>query len=162
VVTRRGAELIHVGAVTTPAYADARISSVRAEMSAAEVNDLPDSAFAYIEPGGRLDETGRTTPRSLRHFPVHDKAHAANALARLSSSPFGQKARPKVEAAARKFGICAPAGRSLTAVAPRLVPVTPRAALEILDHRSVLYRAEEREQTLDATWALRRLARRTR
>ena len=77
----------------------------RAAMSTASINDLPDSAFAYIEPGGTKDASGKTTPRSKRHFPVHDAAHTRNALARLSSSPFGAKAKAKVHAAARKFGI---------------------------------------------------------
>jgi HK97 family phage prohead protease len=81
------------------------IASAKAAMTSASVNDLPDSAFAYIEPGGKKDAEGKTTPRSLRHFPVHDEAHARNALARLSSSPFAAQARPKVMAAARKFGI---------------------------------------------------------
>lgn len=80
-------------------------ASTKAAMSSAGQNDLPDSAFAYIEDGGSKDSSGKTTPRSLRHFPVHDKAHAQNALARLSSSPFGDKAKAKVHAAAKKFGI---------------------------------------------------------
>lgn len=77
----------------------------RAAMAAASINDLPDSAFAYIEPGGKKDASGKTTPRSLRHFPIHDKAHVRNALARASQSPFGKKAMPKILAAAKKFGI---------------------------------------------------------
>lgn len=76
-----------------------------AEMTGAAINDLPDSAFAYIEPGGTKDGEGRTTPRSLRHFPIHDAAHVRNALARMSQSPFGAKARAKIMAAARRFGI---------------------------------------------------------
>jgi phage head maturation protease len=77
----------------------------RAEMTSASINDLPDSAFAYIEPGGKKDTSGKTIPRSLRHFPVHDKAHAANALSRAPQSPFGDKAMPKIKAAAKKFGV---------------------------------------------------------
>lgn len=77
--------------------------------ASADINDLPDSDFAYIEPGGSKDADGRTVPRSLRHFPIHDAAHVRNALARLSGSPFEAKARPKVEAAARKLGIGEPA-----------------------------------------------------
>lgn len=77
----------------------------RAEMTAKRINDLPDSAFAYIEPGGSKDEQGKTTPRSKRHFPIHDAAHVRNALARASQSPFGAKAMPKIRAAAKKFGI---------------------------------------------------------
>ena len=75
------------------------------EMSAAAINDLPDSAFAYIEPGGHKDDEGKTVPRSLRHFPIHDAAHVRNALARAPQSPFGDKAMPKIRAAAKKFGI---------------------------------------------------------
>ena len=78
---------------------------LRAELSSADTNDLPDSDFAYIEPGGEKDAEGKTTPRSLRHFPIQDKAHVQNALARLSQSPFGDKAKAKVVAAAKKFGI---------------------------------------------------------
>jgi HK97 family phage prohead protease len=77
----------------------------RAAMSAASINDLPDSAFAYIESGGKKDASGKTTPRSLRHFPIHDAAHVRNALARAPQSPFGAKAMPKIRAAAKKFGI---------------------------------------------------------
>ena len=76
-----------------------------ATMSSASIDDLPDDAFAHIEPGGSKDSSGRTVPRSLRHFPIHDKAHVQNALARASSSPFGDKAMPKIHAAARKFGV---------------------------------------------------------
>lgn len=76
-----------------------------AELSSADINDLPDSDFAYIEPGGTKDSSGRTTPRSLRHFPIHDAAHVRNALARASQSPFGDKAMPKIRAAAKKLGV---------------------------------------------------------
>ncbi len=75
-----------------------------AELTAASINDLPDSDFAYIEPGGKVVD-GKTEPRSLRHFPIHDEAHVRNALARLDQSPFGDKARPKVEAAAKRMSI---------------------------------------------------------
>ena len=76
-----------------------------AQISTADQNDLPDDAFAYIEPGGTKDSSGKTTPRSLRHFPIHDAAHVRNALARASQSPFGKQAMPKIVAAAKKFGI---------------------------------------------------------
>ena len=76
-----------------------------AEMSSAAINDLPDSAFAHIEPGGQKDASGKTTPRSKRHFPVHDEAHTRNALSRAPQSPFGKAAMPKILAAARKFGV---------------------------------------------------------
>jgi HK97 family phage prohead protease len=81
-----------------------RVTSV-AVISTSEQNDLPDSAFAYIESGGSKDKDGKTVPRSLRHFPVHDAAHVRNALARASQSPFGDKAMGKIKAAAKKFGV---------------------------------------------------------
>jgi HK97 family phage prohead protease len=61
----------------------------RAQWDTAYVNDLPDSAFLLIEPGGHKDAEGKTIPRTLRHFPVRtasgtvDRAHVANALARI-------------------------------------------------------------------------------
>lgn len=76
-----------------------------AELTAQTENDLPDSAFAHIEDGGTKDKEGKTVPRSLRHFPVHDAAHVRNALARASSSPFGEKAMGKIKAAAKRFGV---------------------------------------------------------
>src|ERR1043166_2958780 len=76
-----------------------------AQLTSASINNLPDSAFAYIESGGSKDSSGRTTPRSLRHFPIHDAAHVRNALARAPQSPFGAKAMPKIKAAAKKFGV---------------------------------------------------------
>src|SRR5215831_1830282 len=79
--------------------------SARAEMTAAGINDLPDSDFAYIEPGGSKDASGKTVPRSLRHFPIHDVAHVRNALARAPQSPFGDKAMPAIKRAAKKFGV---------------------------------------------------------
>lgn len=57
------------------------------------INDLPDSAFLYIEPDcGEKDETGRTKPRTCRHFPYKDAegnvdpAHVRNAIARIPQS----------------------------------------------------------------------------
>lgn len=76
-----------------------------AELDTSTENDLPDSAFAYIEDGGTKDSEGKTVPRSLRHFPIHDAAHVRNALARASQSPFGDKAMSKIRGAASKFGI---------------------------------------------------------
>jgi hypothetical protein len=60
-----------------------------AEWSAAFINDLPDSAFLLIEPGGEKDAEGKTTPRSLRHLPVRDEngeldiPHLRNAISRI-------------------------------------------------------------------------------
>ncbi len=76
-----------------------------AVVSTADQNDLSDDQFAYIEPGGTKDASGKTVPRSLRHFPIHDAAHVRNALSRAPQSPFGDKAMPAIKAAAKKFGI---------------------------------------------------------
>lgn len=83
--------------------------------SAAYENDLPDSCFAYIEPGGKKDSSGKTTPRSLRHLPYKDKSgkidlpHLRNALARVSQTdiPASAKAaaKAKLQAAAKKVGV---------------------------------------------------------
>lgn len=77
----------------------------RAAMTAKAIDDLPDSDFAYIEPGGTKDAEGKTVPRSLRHFPIQDKAHVQNALSRAPQSEFGDKAMPKIKEAAKKFGV---------------------------------------------------------
>jgi hypothetical protein len=78
------------------------------------VNDLPDSAFAYIE-AGLKDKTGKTIPRSKRHFPHHDKGgspdapHVRNALARIPQSKVPDAAKSKalahVQAHAKALGI---------------------------------------------------------
>jgi site-specific DNA-adenine methylase len=61
----------------------------KAQWTRAYINDLPDSAFLYIEPGGEKDESGKTVPRDLRRFPVRDQQgrlnvpHLRNATARI-------------------------------------------------------------------------------
>lgn len=78
------------------------------QMTRKSINDLPDSDFAYIAPGGKKVD-GKTVPRSLRHLPIHDAAHVRNALARLSQTkiPAAAKAKAlkKIKSAAKKFGI---------------------------------------------------------
>ena len=72
-----------------------------------KISDLPRSSFAYCERNG-----------GTCHFPIRDRngkadaAHVRNALARLGQSPFGDKARAKVEAAAKELGIGEPAGKA--------------------------------------------------
>jgi HK97 family phage prohead protease len=83
-----------------------RARGQRAQLTSAEMDDLDDSAFAYIEPGGTKDSGGKTVPRSKRHFAIHDPAHVRAALARMAQgAKFSAQARPKVLAAAAKFGI---------------------------------------------------------
>ena len=85
-------------------YLEEQEDIAEAELTRKAINDLPDSDFAYIEPGG-ADEDGKTKPRALRHFPIHDDAHVRNALARAPQSPFGEKAMPKITAAAKRLKI---------------------------------------------------------
>lgn len=81
----------------------------RAVWSAAYINDLPDSAFLYIEPGGTKDEEGKTVPRSLRHFPIRDASgaldlpHLRNALARIPQSKLPQDVKDRLTAKARRL-----------------------------------------------------------
>lgn len=83
----------------------------KAEWTTAYINDLPDSAFAYIESGGEKDGEGKTTPRSKRHFPHHnaeggvDLPHLRNALARAPQSSFGDRALPHLKRHASSAGV---------------------------------------------------------
>jgi len=61
----------------------------KVQWTRAYINDLPDSAFLYIEPGGEKDEENKTKPRRLRHWPIRDIKgkldinHIRNAIARI-------------------------------------------------------------------------------
>ena len=86
----------------------------RAVWSTAYMNDLPDSAFLIIEKGGKKDSTGKTEPRSLRHFPVRDAngkvdlPHLRNALSRIPQSNLSAElkaeATKKAKALLAKYG----------------------------------------------------------
>jgi len=110
----------------------------RAQLKAASINDLKDDQFAYIEPGGTKDETGRTVPRSKRHFPIHDAAHVRNALARAPQSPFGAKAMPAIKRAAKKFGIRTADDRS-----------TDPATSEVEHRSSIVTDVNKRQRLID-------------
>lgn len=75
-----------------------KIDLEKADWSTAYVNDLPDSAFLYIQSGGEKDSEGKTKPRTLRHFPYKDSTgkvdliHVRNAIARIPQSTFGLSA----------------------------------------------------------------------
>ena len=81
----------------------------RAEWSTAYINDLPDSAFLYVEPGGEKDGEGKTTPRSLRHFPVRDAngnvdmPHLRNAMSRIPQSDLPQSVKDRAAAKAQRM-----------------------------------------------------------
>lgn len=62
----------------------------KAQWTSQYINSLSDSAFAIVLTGGSKDDTGRTTPRSLRKLPHHDSAGAldrAHVLNGLSRAP---------------------------------------------------------------------------
>jgi len=73
------------------------------------VNQLPDSSFLYIEPGGEKDNEGKTKPRTLRHFPYKNKAgnidgpHLRNALARIPQSNLSDSVKERISAKAKKI-----------------------------------------------------------
>lgn len=83
--------------------------ATRAQMSTADINNLPDSDFALIKPGGTKDSSGRTVPRDLRFLPIHDAAHVRDALSRLPQSDLSDadkaKAKAKIAAAANRLGV---------------------------------------------------------
>ena len=80
-----------------------------AEWSTAYMNDLPDSAFLYIEPGGSKDSEGKTKPRSLRHFPYKDASgavdlpHLRNALSRIPQSNMSADVKARLTAKAQRI-----------------------------------------------------------
>lgn len=90
-----------------------------AKWSTAYVNNLPDSAFAVIESGGKKDDKGKTVPRTLRHLPYKDATgkvdvpHLRNAWARrkhvkpanMSKDAFVKKATAKLRPLLKKYGI---------------------------------------------------------
>jgi HK97 family phage prohead protease len=74
----------------------------------AYINDLPDSAFLYIAPGGT--KTGGKTDGAHRYFPVKDAsgnpdaAHIRNALARIpQASSIPEEARAAAMATAKRM-----------------------------------------------------------
>lgn len=78
-----------------------------------EKNDLPDSAFGYIEPGGAKDAVGKTAPRVLRHLPYKTAAGdvdlgllavALNAVPNTSLPRATQaRLRAKLESVAQRY-----------------------------------------------------------
>jgi phage head maturation protease len=89
---------------------------IKAKWNAEYVNALPDSSFAYIAPGGELDDEEKTAPRKLRMFPYTDvdgkpdASHVKSALSRIPESTkltdaAKKKALKAVEKAAKKLGL---------------------------------------------------------
>lgn len=81
----------------------------KSQWAAAFINDLPDTSFLYIEPGGEKDDAGKTTPRSLRHFPIKnkdgsiDRAHLTNAIARIPQADIPADKKTSLQERARKL-----------------------------------------------------------
>lgn len=85
---------------TESGQVDKGLSDVKGvEWTTAYINDLDDSAFAYIAPGGKKDDEGKTVPRTLRHLPHHDASgkvdlpRLRNAVARLPQTSISAGAR---------------------------------------------------------------------
>lgn len=72
-------------------------------------NNLSDSCFLYIEPGGKKDSEGKTVPRTLRHFPYKDAdgkvdlIHLKNALSRIPQSSLSDSIKKELTAKAEKI-----------------------------------------------------------
>lgn len=83
--------------------------ATKAEWTTKYVNDLPDSAFLYIAPGGDKDQENKTVPRSLRYFPYKDATgkvdlpHLRNALARIPQANVPQGVKDRATARARSI-----------------------------------------------------------
>lgn len=89
-------ELLDVMGVADPD--DGSADGDRAAMTAEDEKKLSDDDFAYIDSKGG------------RHLPIQDPPHVRNALARFDQTHFESddakaKAKAKIEAAAKKFGI---------------------------------------------------------
>lgn len=81
--------------ISEPWYEDEGMEDTKSVWGAAEVNNLPDSCFLFIEEGG-AKKGGKTEPRSLRHLPYKnadgsvDLPHLRNALSRLGQEATGK------------------------------------------------------------------------
>jgi HK97 family phage prohead protease len=122
-VTRYGARLFHVAAVTTPAYAGAQVLSVR-DGSSKE----PYGPVTYGDPGYQPDKKAR--------YPLDTEEHVHAALSYFGQAknrePYTaaqvQAILSRIHAAAKKLGIKVSDA-----------PSSPRAAQQLLECRAVLY-----------------------
>ena len=95
--------MVELSLTPTPSNLFATVGG-KAVWSTAFVNDLPDSAFLYIEPDpdSSKDSEGKTVPRTLRHFPYKDSSgnidlpHLRNALARIPQSNLPQDVKDRL------------------------------------------------------------------
>lgn len=90
----------------------------------ASINNLPDSAFLYVQPGGKKDGEGKTVPRSLRHFPYKDSSgkvdlpHLRNAIARIpqAGSWLSESMKSSLQSRARRMLANAGGGKSASEI----------------------------------------------
>jgi hypothetical protein len=100
--------VLELSAVRRPANKKRKLHQ-KAVWSTAFINDLPDTAFLYIAPGGQKDDEGKTTPRSLRYFPVRgadgklDAAHVRNALSRIPQAKLPASVKETAAGKARRL-----------------------------------------------------------
>jgi nitrite reductase/ring-hydroxylating ferredoxin subunit len=87
----------------------AKAAARKAAWTTADIDSLPDTSFLYLEPGGKRDAGGKTTPRSLRHFPYRDAAgkvdidHLRDAIGRIPQSSLEKTLRDKLQVKAEKL-----------------------------------------------------------
>lgn len=124
----------------------ARAGDLKAVWSTSFVNDLPDSAFLYVAPGGSKDAEGKTVPRSNRMFPYKDAdgmidlPHLRNALARIPQSNLSPALKERLTAKAQRLldaPKSIPADRTGQEAAPRSVdPLMEKADALALEFAS--------------------------
>lgn len=99
------------------------LAAIRATLTAAERDSLPDDDFAYIDSAGG------------RHLPINDKEHVQNALARFDQTEFEsdeakKRARQRIMAAAERFGVEVSETRAATRAADDAPMETPPSLYE--------------------------------
>lgn len=108
-----------------------------------DLNSLPDSAFAFVEPGGAKDDEQKTVPRATRHFAHHaadgtvDLDLLRDALHEAEHSEHGSKAFAHLTRHAIKIGVSDPRSGGIDdahaaawseGAAPRLMVVAAKLA----------------------------------
>lgn len=117
------------------------------ELTQKAIDDLPDSAFLYVAPGGRKDKSGRTAPRSMRHFQVRDAAGNVDAKAVKSALKKIPKSSAPGLTAERKRNLAERAARLLAESDPK---TKGRAAKSIAQAQRVgLVLSWRGEETID-------------
>ncbi len=129
-----------------------------AEWDTAYINNLPDSSFLYIEPGGEKDDEGKTTPRSLRHLPIKDASgeidlpHLRNALSRLGQPGTGGAEGDRWLTANLRRTLVNKARRLLLQATSKKEMSFSRAESQV---RKTVYNADPNEpveQEVDSSW----------